>query len=199
MPQVRTIFVTGFPDDVKERELNNLLRFLPGYEVSARCALRCNGRAACCRHPRAGRSDHCTGATPPSRCLPWVAHTPAPPNHQRRPAPPPSLVRSAQASQMHFRNGQAQGFALFTLGAQARASVSGHASRAFPGVLGARRCTARPGLELEQEDPLSARPDMLLACGWETVLARWERSRGGVPNESRTVLWPGREEGAALC
>lgn len=31
--QVRTIFVTGFPDDVKERELNNLLRFLPGYEV----------------------------------------------------------------------------------------------------------------------------------------------------------------------
>lgn len=30
---VRTIFVTGFPDDVKERELNNLLRFLPGYEV----------------------------------------------------------------------------------------------------------------------------------------------------------------------
>ena len=31
--EVRTIFVTGFPDDVKERELNNLLRFLPGYEV----------------------------------------------------------------------------------------------------------------------------------------------------------------------
>jgi hypothetical protein len=23
----------GFPPDVKERELNNLLRFLPGYEV----------------------------------------------------------------------------------------------------------------------------------------------------------------------
>jgi hypothetical protein len=32
--EVRTIFITGFPDDVKERELNNLLRFLPGYEVS---------------------------------------------------------------------------------------------------------------------------------------------------------------------
>lgn len=31
--EVRTIFVTGFPADVKERELNNLLRFLPGYEV----------------------------------------------------------------------------------------------------------------------------------------------------------------------
>lgn len=31
--EVRTIFISGFPDDVKERELNNLLRFLPGYEV----------------------------------------------------------------------------------------------------------------------------------------------------------------------
>lgn len=32
--EVRTIFITGFPSDVKERELNNLLRFLPGYEAS---------------------------------------------------------------------------------------------------------------------------------------------------------------------
>ena len=32
--EVRTVFITGFPDDIKERELNNLLRFLPGYEVS---------------------------------------------------------------------------------------------------------------------------------------------------------------------
>jgi hypothetical protein len=32
--ELRTIFITGFPLDVKERELNNLLRFLPGYEVS---------------------------------------------------------------------------------------------------------------------------------------------------------------------
>ncbi|PNW79726.1 hypothetical protein CHLRE_08g364700v5 [Chlamydomonas reinhardtii] len=32
--EVRTVFVTGFPIDVKERELNNLLRFLPGYEAS---------------------------------------------------------------------------------------------------------------------------------------------------------------------
>ena len=31
--EVRTVFITGFPPDVKERELNNLLRFLPGYEV----------------------------------------------------------------------------------------------------------------------------------------------------------------------
>lgn len=29
----RTLFVTGFPADMRERELNNLLRFLPGYEV----------------------------------------------------------------------------------------------------------------------------------------------------------------------
>jgi hypothetical protein len=32
--EVRTVFITGFPPDVKERELNNLLRFLPGYEAS---------------------------------------------------------------------------------------------------------------------------------------------------------------------
>ncbi|KAG2427887.1 hypothetical protein HYH02_014491 [Chlamydomonas schloesseri] len=32
--EVRTVFVTGFPVDVKERELNNLMRFLPGYEAS---------------------------------------------------------------------------------------------------------------------------------------------------------------------
>ena len=32
---LRTVFVTGFPNEVKERELNNLLRFLPGYEVRA--------------------------------------------------------------------------------------------------------------------------------------------------------------------
>ncbi len=29
--EVRTVFVTGFPADVKERELNNLLRFIHGY------------------------------------------------------------------------------------------------------------------------------------------------------------------------
>ena len=30
---VRTIILTGFPSDVKDRELNNLLLFLPGYQV----------------------------------------------------------------------------------------------------------------------------------------------------------------------
>ena len=38
--ELRTVFLTGFPDDVKERELNNLLRFLPGYEAREPAALR---------------------------------------------------------------------------------------------------------------------------------------------------------------
>ncbi|KAE8704184.1 Small nuclear ribonucleoprotein family protein [Hibiscus syriacus] len=32
--KVRTIFISGLPEDVKERELQILLRWLPGYEVS---------------------------------------------------------------------------------------------------------------------------------------------------------------------
>ncbi|KAK1608660.1 hypothetical protein QYE76_032333 [Lolium multiflorum] len=32
--EVRTIFITGLPVDVKERELQNLLRWLPGFEAS---------------------------------------------------------------------------------------------------------------------------------------------------------------------
>ncbi|XP_010545616.1 PREDICTED: U2 small nuclear ribonucleoprotein B'' [Tarenaya hassleriana] len=32
--ELRTIFIAGLPDDVKERELQNLLRWLPGYEAS---------------------------------------------------------------------------------------------------------------------------------------------------------------------
>ena len=31
--ELRTIFVTGFPQDVRERELMNLCRFMPGFEV----------------------------------------------------------------------------------------------------------------------------------------------------------------------
>ncbi|CAA6672214.1 unnamed protein product [Spirodela intermedia] len=34
MDEVRTVFITGLPTDVKERELQNLLRWLPGYEAS---------------------------------------------------------------------------------------------------------------------------------------------------------------------
>eukprot|EP01025_Chloroclados_australasicus_P047704 TRINITY_DN5378_c1_g2_i1.p2 TRINITY_DN5378_c1_g2~~TRINITY_DN5378_c1_g2_i1.p2 ORF type:complete len:329 (-),score=4.92 TRINITY_DN5378_c1_g2_i1:2416-3402(-) len=57
--EIRTVFITGFPLDVQERELNNLLRFLPGY----------------------------------------------------------------RASQMNWKNGQAQGFALFDSGTNARQSI----------------------------------------------------------------------------
>ncbi|XP_038992955.1 uncharacterized protein LOC120116571 [Hibiscus syriacus] len=32
--EVRTIFIMGMPEDVKERELQNLLRWLPGFEAS---------------------------------------------------------------------------------------------------------------------------------------------------------------------
>ncbi|XP_076955145.1 uncharacterized protein LOC143629882 [Bidens hawaiensis] len=32
--EVRTIFISGLPEDVKERELHNLMRWLPGYEAS---------------------------------------------------------------------------------------------------------------------------------------------------------------------
>lgn len=31
---MRTIFISGLPGDVKERELVNLLRWVPGYEAS---------------------------------------------------------------------------------------------------------------------------------------------------------------------
>lgn len=34
LSKVRTIFITGLPADVKERELHNLLRWLPGFEAS---------------------------------------------------------------------------------------------------------------------------------------------------------------------
>ena len=45
--EVRTVFITGFPGDVKERELNNLLRFLPGYEVGMELGMGELGVAAC--------------------------------------------------------------------------------------------------------------------------------------------------------
>uniref|UniRef100_A0A7N0RGT8 RRM domain-containing protein n=1 Tax=Kalanchoe fedtschenkoi TaxID=63787 RepID=A0A7N0RGT8_KALFE len=32
--EIRTIFIAGLPEDVKERELQNLLRWFPGYEAS---------------------------------------------------------------------------------------------------------------------------------------------------------------------
>lgn len=30
---MRTVFISGFPADVRDRELHNMLRYLPGYEA----------------------------------------------------------------------------------------------------------------------------------------------------------------------
>ncbi|GMH39272.1 hypothetical protein BSKO_07170 [Bryopsis sp. KO-2023] len=65
--EIRTVFITGFPENVRERELNNMLRFLPGY----------------------------------------------------------------QASQMNWKNGQAQGFALFTHPPAARSAIHALQSLCF--------------------------------------------------------------------
>jgi len=72
LPEVRTVFITGFPDDVKERELNNMLRFLPGYEVGARDSGGGGWAAvghASARLPAGGWSN----SVPPCSCLSDVA------------------------------------------------------------------------------------------------------------------------------
>lgn len=65
--EVRTVFITGFPADVKERELNNLMRFLPGYEVG-----HCGDRSLLLQSGKASppqnricscRRHRCTGRT----------------------------------------------------------------------------------------------------------------------------------------
>lgn len=89
--EVRTVFITGFPEDVRERELNNMLRFLPGYE----------------------------------------------------------------ASQMHYRNGQAQGFALFATGSLARASVDAIQNLVFDTESVLRAEMAHKNMYLK-EDPAAA-------------------------------------------
>lgn len=92
--EVRTLFLTGFPEDVKERELNNLLRFLPAYEVKWHSVQRFQKMLE-------SLSKATAFAQP---CL--------------------KLLKSVtQASQMHHKNGMAQGFALFQNGAAARAAV----------------------------------------------------------------------------
>ena len=134
------MFITGFPDDVKERELNNMLRFLPGYEVGA-AALCGGGWAAVGDHGRMPRRHLVTQRPPrpvpatPQRPSLQLAHSPrcctvlqhrrcCPLGSRRRvPTAPPPRFALVQASQMHFRNGQAQGFALFSTGAAARQAV----------------------------------------------------------------------------
>lgn len=91
--EVRTIFITGFPEDVKERELNNLLRFLPGYI----------------------------------------------------------------ASQMNWKNGQAQGFALFDSGHLAKGACDRIASVQFDEVHALRCELARKNMYIK-EDPTLKKP-----------------------------------------
>lgn len=91
--EVRTVFITGFPADVKERELNNMLRFLPGYE----------------------------------------------------------------ASQMNWKHGQAQGFALFANAAHARAAIDAISQLCFDDSAILRAEMAHKNMYLK-DDPASKRP-----------------------------------------
>ncbi|CAK9256489.1 unnamed protein product, partial [Sphagnum jensenii] len=45
--EVKTLFVSGLPDDIKEREIHNLFRIYDGYET---CQLKYSGRMVLCRH-----------------------------------------------------------------------------------------------------------------------------------------------------
>lgn len=56
--EVRTVFISGFPEDVKERELNNMLRFLPGYEVLQSHAAGCRPSECLGRAPRQQSLHH---------------------------------------------------------------------------------------------------------------------------------------------
>lgn len=114
--EIRTVFITGFPENVRERELNNMLRFLPGY----------------------------------------------------------------QASQMNWKNGQAQGFALFTHPAAARSAIHALQSLCFDQTNILRAELARKNMYI-RDDYSTKRPrlsngdgggDQLLhgkACNRETV------------------------------
>lgn len=89
--------MTGFPNDVKERELNNMLRFMPGYEASQMNWK--NGQVRPPPFPRHRRHACMTGAAVA------VADAAAPCN--------------AVTADL-----QAQGFALFYTGVAARAACS---------------------------------------------------------------------------
>lgn len=114
--ELRTVFLTGFPDDVKERELNNLLRFLPGYEVSEASAKpdvtsRCLVVGLTCSVSQASQMHWKNSQV-------W---------HLYRPFPLLcSLASSGQTINhtcTHCVLIQAQGFALFQHGGAARAAI----------------------------------------------------------------------------
>ena len=91
--ELRTIFLTGFPADVKERELNNLFRFIPGYQVRMGTM-----HAYISRSHRRASAHASTGL-----------HSHAARHHL-------AAFGTTQASQMNWKNDQAQGFAMFTSG-----------------------------------------------------------------------------------
>eukprot|EP01023_Acetabularia_acetabulum_P033817 TRINITY_DN3166_c1_g1_i2.p1 TRINITY_DN3166_c1_g1~~TRINITY_DN3166_c1_g1_i2.p1 ORF type:complete len:317 (+),score=71.80 TRINITY_DN3166_c1_g1_i2:189-1139(+) len=99
--EIRTIFITGFPPDVKERELNNLLRFLHGYK----------------------------------------------------------------ASQMNWKNGQAQGFALFDSNLQARTAVESITQLVFDESYILRCEMARKNMFIKEE-AFAAKRDAVFGSGY---------------------------------
>lgn len=101
----RTVFITGFPNDVKERELNNMLRFMPGYEASQMNWKNGQVSSRGCTRP----STMCPVCLHPGDCR---AHT-----MFRTCADPCACVLSVHGC-------QAQGFALFYTGAAARAACA---------------------------------------------------------------------------
>jgi hypothetical protein len=113
--EVRTIFISGFPGDMKDRELNNLLQFLPGYEASPVRLLIQSGMGLPFTHHIGIGSC----ANPGKSC---ILLCPRLISYATCPYPFPPLP---QASQLFVReSGSTQGFALFHTGEFARQAVS---------------------------------------------------------------------------
>ena len=133
--EVRTIFVSGFPADVKDRELNNLMRFLPGYEVGSprhHCtvSLASNERTKkrdvpSTRSREMKRKNDMGHSKSFCSCLPHDHTRAMLPNHvspSQYPLCPSDCLSVCQAGQMNWKDGVAQGFALFSSGALARSA-----------------------------------------------------------------------------
>ena len=153
--EVRTVFVTGFPPDVKERELNNLLRFVHG------CAPCMHHSALCVESCAAGLSyPHmmilhaqngeislsfcawCAAVQAGATVLTFLVHVKVRKGEEETGVPD---ARRYEASQMHWKNGMAQGFALFAHGEAARAAIGAIHNLVFDdGVVCARSACAPP-------------------------------------------------------